>query len=49
MQGAGDLDELLFGDRKLGDGRVRVERRAQPFEHRPAARPHRPAIDAAAA
>ncbi len=48
MQGPRDLYELLLGDRKRADRRIRSERRAQTFQYRPAAIPHRGPIDAAA-
>ncbi len=48
MQRASDFNELLLGDRKHSDGCFRRERRAEPFEHRPALRIHRLAIDQAA-
>ncbi len=49
VQGAGDLDQLLLGDRQRADRGLGPERRAQALEHRPAAGGHRLAVDQAAA
>ena len=49
VQRAGDLHQLLLGDRQAADQGVRGERRAEPLQHRAAAVAHGAAVDAAAA